>query len=284
MMLSSTPVTPTCHSEIAPMSQMLEVEQEIWGEGAVGIDPIIREQTSHGLHFKPLVEPLLLLLQATQLDGKALPEDSFTAMAVGTQVQQITGFWPVDIEVVTNRDVILEFESPIRPGEATQRLHRIREWNGQLADLGCLLTMRHSIMNLVEERENGHNRLLQLEEEQQRVRAEQREHQAQLAQFLTQFKEEVGKVEEMQKAHIIAPPSSTLVGAAVNNPDPKSLKTPSLPPFSGTEPVSKDEASCEQWVWQAREALKTYMLGAVRTAVIQSVRGEVKRVCKFSRI
>ena len=165
-MSSSTSVTPIPHSEIAPMSQMLEVEQEIQEEVAEGIDPIIREQTSHGLHFKPPVEPLLLLLQATQLDGKALPEDSFTAVAVGTQVQQITGFQPVDIEVVTNRDMNLEFESPIRPGEATQRLHGIREWNGQLVDLGYLLTMGCSIMNVVEERKNGCNSLLQLKEEQ----------------------------------------------------------------------------------------------------------------------
>ena len=148
-----------------------------------------------------------------------------------------------------NRDAILQFEPPTQPGEAAQRLHGIREWNGQLADLGCLLSMRCSIMNMVEERENGCNRLSQLEEEQRRVRAEQREHQDQLAQFLTQFREEVGKVEEMQKVHIIAPPSSTLVRTAVNNPDPKSLKPPSLPPFLGTEPVPKDEASCEQWVW-----------------------------------
>ena len=86
----------------------------------------------------------------------------------------------------------------------------------------------------------------------------------------------MGKVEEMQTAYVIAPPSSTLMGAAANNPDPKNLKLPSLPPFSGTEPVPKDEASCEQWVWQAREALKTCTLGAVRTVVIQSVRGKVR--------
>ena len=86
----------------------------------------------------------------------------------------------------------------------------------------------------------------------------------------------MGKVEEMQKAYVITPPSSTLVGAVANSPDPKSLKPPSLPPFSGAEPVPKDEASCEQWVWQATEAIKTCTLGAVRTAMIQSVRGEVR--------
>ena len=76
------------------------------------MDSVSREPINHWLHFKPPVEPLLLLVQATQLDGKALPRESFTAMAVGAQVQQITGFRPIDIEVVTNRDVILEFESP----------------------------------------------------------------------------------------------------------------------------------------------------------------------------
>ena len=152
-----------------------------------------------------------------------------------------------------------------------------------MTDLGCLLTMRHSITNVVEERENGWNRLQQLKEEQQRVRAEQRKHQAQLAQFLTQFREEVGKVEEMQKAYVIAPRSSTLMGTAANNPDPKSLKLPSLPPFLGTEPVPKDETSCEQWLWQAREALKTCTLGAVRTAVIQSDRGKVREFVSLVR-
>ena len=186
MMANSTPTTPTRHSEMAHLPETLEMNPEVWREGADRMDSVSREPINHGLHFKPPVEPLLLL-QATQLDGKALPRKSFTVMAVGAQVQQITGFRSINIEVVTNRDVILEFEPPTQPGETAQRLHRIREWDGQMADLGCLLTTRRSIMNLVEERENGQNRLQQLEEEQQQVRAEQREHQAQLAQFLTQF-------------------------------------------------------------------------------------------------
>ena len=167
MMANRTPTTPTHHSEMAHLSETLEMDPEVQGEGAERIDSVSREPINHGLHFKPPVEPLLLLLQATQLYGKALPRESFNAMAVGAQVQQITGFRPVDIEVVTNRDVILEFEPPTQPGEAAQRLHRIRQWDRQMAELGCLLTMRCSIMNVVEERENGQNRLQQLKEEQQ---------------------------------------------------------------------------------------------------------------------
>ena len=112
MMANSTPTTPTCHLEMAHFSETLEMDPEVCGEGADRMDSVSREPINHGLHFKPPVEPLLLLLQANQLDGKALPRESFTAMAVGAQVQQITGFRPIDIEVVTNRDVILEFEPP----------------------------------------------------------------------------------------------------------------------------------------------------------------------------
>ena len=155
MMANSTPTTPEHNSEMVQMSQTLEMDSEIWGEGTKGIDSVIREPINHGLHLKPPVELLLLLLQATQLDGKALPRESFTAKAVGAQVQQITGFRPINIEVVTNRDAILELEPPTWPDEAAQRLHGIREWDGQMVDLGCLLTMRRSIMNVVEERENS---------------------------------------------------------------------------------------------------------------------------------
>ena len=58
--------------------------------------------------------------------------------------------------------------------------------------------------------------------------------------------------------------------------EPRSIKLLILPPFSGADPVPKEEASWEQWVWQAKEALKSCTVGAVQIAIIQSVRGEVR--------
>ena len=51
----------------------------------------------------------------------------------------------------------------------------------------------------MQERENGHARLQQLEDEQRKVREEQQQHQEQLARFLTQFQEEVRKVDDATK-------------------------------------------------------------------------------------
>ena len=113
----------------------------------------------------------------------------------------------------------------------------------------------------------------QLEEEQKRVRDEQQLHQEQLEKFLVQFQEEVKKVEKLQQ-----PPKEEAegIGAWGGPQELKSVKPPSLPPFSKADPVPKDEASCGQWVWQAKEALKSCTAGAVRIAIIQSLRGEVR--------
>ena len=110
-------------------------------------------------------------------------------------VQRQTGYHLVEVEVVTDWDAIIELEPDVRVGEVAQLLHGTQEWDGQLAEVGCLLSTLRSVVNIVQDRENGWARLLQLEEEQRKVRKEQRQHQEQLAKFLTQFQEEVHKVE-----------------------------------------------------------------------------------------
>ena len=79
-----------------------------------------------------------------------------------------------------------------------QLLHGTHEWDGQLAEIGWLLSTWRSVVNIVQDQKNGCARLLQLEEEQRKVREEQQQHQKQLAKFLMQFQEEVWKVENLQ--------------------------------------------------------------------------------------
>ena len=136
------------------------------------------------------------------------------------------------------------------------------------------MSTQRSVVNVVQDREKGRVRLLQLKEEQRKVREEQRQHQEQLAKFLTQFQEEVWKVESLQQQRVQSD-ATTLQGVVGGLEEPRSLKPPILPPFSGADPVPKDEVSCEQWVWQAKEALKSCTVGAVRIVIIQSIRGEV---------
>ena len=67
-------------------------------------------------HGGESIEPLLLLIQATQVIRFPLPVGSFTARAVVAMVQRHTGHHPVDVDVKSH------------------------EWDGQQAEISCLLS------------------------------------------------------------------------------------------------------------------------------------------------
>ena len=56
---------------------------------------------------------------------------------------------------------------------------------------------------------------------------------------------------------------------------------PSLPIFSGQEPVPAMEGSIDQWLFQVEGALATHTEEAVRSAVIRSVRGAAHELLEF---
>ena len=114
-------------------------------------------------------------------------------------VQRHTGHHPVDVDVMSNQDAVIELEPDVRVGEVAQLLHGAHEWDGQPVDISCLLSTQCSIINVVQEHENGHTRLQQLEDEQRRVREQQQQHQEQLAKFLVRFQEEMRKIEKLQQ-------------------------------------------------------------------------------------
>ena len=73
-------------------------------------------------------EPLLLLIQATQVNGHPLPIGSFTAQAVVAMVQRHTGHHPVDVDVMSDQDAVIQLELDVRVGEVAQLLHGTHKW------------------------------------------------------------------------------------------------------------------------------------------------------------
>ena len=198
------------------------------------------------------IEPLLLLIQATQVNGCLLPIDSFTAWAVVAMVQRHTGHHPVDVDVMSDWDAVieLELEPDVRVGEVAQLLHGTHEWDGQQAEISCLLSTQRSVINVVEECKKGCSHLQQLEDEQCHMMEVQQQHQEQLVKFLVQFQEEVHKIEKLQQNQ--TGEDQMTLGIVEEAEEPKSFKPTTLPPFSRADPVPKDETSCKQWVWQAK--------------------------------
>ena len=113
-------------------------------------------------------------------------------------IQKHTGHYPVDVDVMSDRDAVMELEPDIRVGEVVQLLHSTHKWDGQPVEISCLLSTECSVINVVQECKNGCTHLQQLDDEQHRVREEQQQHQEQLAKFLVQFQEEVRKIEKLQ--------------------------------------------------------------------------------------
>ena len=190
-------------------------------------------------------------------------------------VQKYAGSHPVDVEVVNDHDVIIQLEPAVSVGEAARLLHGTHDWFGQVARISCLLSTRESIEHIVADREEGRARLAKLEkdqhrvqEEQEWVRQEQATHTAHLEQVLAHFRQEVQKVEELQKNALVAAAAAATASAHVvtapqlvtsvsgSHASTKINKPPVLPHFSGADPVPKDEGSYEQWRFQVMGAQK----------------------------
>ena len=80
------------------------------------------------------IEPLLLLIQAMQVNECLLPISSFTARAVVAMVQRHTGQHPIDVDVMSDQDAVTELEPDVRVGEVAQLLHGTHKWDGQQAE------------------------------------------------------------------------------------------------------------------------------------------------------
>ena len=116
------------------------------------------------------IEPLLLLIQATKVNGCPLPIGSFTAQVIVAMVQRHSGHHLVDVDVMSDWDALIELEPDVRVGEVAQLLHGTHKMDGQQAEISCLLSTQQSVINVVQEHENGCTHLQQMEDKQRCVR------------------------------------------------------------------------------------------------------------------
>ena len=90
---------------------MLGLNQNLGGdEGEGGTGP---NKSACRRQEWEVLEPLLLLVQVTQANGLPLLVGSFTANMMVSPVQKQTGHHPVEVEVVTDRDAIIELEPDV---------------------------------------------------------------------------------------------------------------------------------------------------------------------------
>ena len=89
----------------------------------------------------------------------------FTACAVAQHVINLTGQNPVEVDVMNDSDAIVQMEPDTTIVHAAQALHNARLWDGQAAEITCLLSSRQSVVNVVHERDHASQQLQRLEAE-----------------------------------------------------------------------------------------------------------------------
>ena len=73
----------------------------------------------------------------------------FTACTIAQHVIDLTGKNPVEVDVMNDRDAIVQMEPDTIIVHAAQTLHNARLWDGQA------LSSRQSVVNVVHERDHA---------------------------------------------------------------------------------------------------------------------------------
>ena len=230
-------------------------------------------------------EPLVLLIEVTQVGGSTLPLVTFMVRSVVHQMIGLTGRNPVDIEIVNDRNAIVQMESEGGVVPVAQALHTSNRWEGFMVEITCLMTSCKNMVDIIKAWEDLHHRLQQHEQDMMKLQQEQKETQEQMVDILWRFGEEVKKVEEMRAHGSQSFTSVKQEGAQMEmivedqqvtpqtpgRDEHKIEKPPQICIFSGSDPIPKDEGSYEQWEFQVRGAMATHTKNSVRAAIVNSL-------------
>ena len=117
------------------------------------------------------------------------------------------------------------------------------------------------------------------------MQREQESYQSQLTEVVQGLHEKIKLMEKNSKEGVI-PTTSAPYGMAPRldekgNVVYKLSKAPDLPNFSGTEPVPREEGSFEQWIFQVKGSQAQHTEDAIRSGIINSVRGEARDLVEY---
>ena len=306
----SNPNSPSkgCHSPT--VSMLGEVDMGESGNEGGDETGSPRGMCGMQMHADPPQEPLLLLLEVTQMDGQPLPVGMFTARAVAQRVIDLTGQNPVEVDIMNDHDAVVQMEPENLVVHVAQALHNARIWDGQTVEITCLLSSRQSVINVVHERNHMRQRMQRLEAEARRFQQEQQENREQMVELLQKFGTKVKKVEELHRrveqaevipkrtpltpvkgeientkeeiTNIPVKMESTITMSSIKETgETKIAKPPQVCTFSGQDPVPKEEGSYDQWEFQVRGAIATHTKNSVRAAIVNSLRGPARDLVGF---
>ena len=143
------------------------------------MDEVVKTEEGDDLHRGDWNEQLfVLLLRVTQSCGKLLPIGGFTGRAMSQMLHAVAGVDPKEvIFFLSDQEVVMELEEETSLMEVSRAIHGLFHCGGQSIVVDNVVVKKDSIVEIVREREIGHEKQKELEQEYYRMREDQQENQ-----------------------------------------------------------------------------------------------------------
>ena len=223
--------------------------------------------------------PLSLLISISDGEGRALPPNFLTVVNLMNFIKERAGVQPLEISVMNDREVLVEFDKETPIAEIAGRLSGVGIWGETQVEVGSFVSNRVSLLHMSRDRNDREWQQEGFHRQVRDLRRDQEGYQNQLVEVVQSLQEKLETLE--QESQRVLEQETNPVVTPVATLWPKVRKPPELPYFSGADPVPREEGSFEQWIFQVRGSSANHTQDAIRSGVVNSVRGEARDLVEY---
>ena len=118
-------------------------------------------------HPDPRDQQFVLLLRASQANGRPLPVEKFMSRAMVQIICDVTGVIPKEVEILLmDQEVVVEVEDQSSIVEVSRVIQGLFHWGGQAVTVNSIVAIHDSISGIVKEQETQREKPKELEQEQ----------------------------------------------------------------------------------------------------------------------
>ena len=191
------------------------------------------------------------------------------------------------MSVLGDRDVLFEVERGAPVIEISRGLDVTGSWGELDVEIGCVMSGKTSLMNMFYKKNEIEKQKEDFKRQVRDIKTEQEDYQTQLTEVVQALQDKLKVMEQKSQETVVPIPNHFIMPRGVPQINStvqveyKVSKPPELPYFSGTDPVPREEGSFEQWIFQVRGSHANHIEDAIRSGIIDSVRGEAQDLVEY---
>ena len=105
----------------------------------------------------------MLLLRATQANGRPLPIERYMSRAMVQMIHDITGVIPKEVDILTDQEVVFEIEDQSSIIEVSRMIQGLFHWGGQSIMVDSAVATQDLITKIIKEWEVQREKQKELE-------------------------------------------------------------------------------------------------------------------------